>query len=185
VARLVRVSRRPFGVQAPQGVGHGGPPRHMRARGASRPVFTPTFSPAFLFLSPNRIVLAALSPSGSPRRPPPAATSGDTGQIGSPVTQADGRPAHGTKDAPRRSPARSPLRPPNRRPMRARSPACSPLRPRRRMARRPFPPAFTSSSPQTRIAGRPTRWPFTPSSPGPAHVGHDEDGASDRRRWRA
>jgi hypothetical protein len=68
-------------------------------------------------------------PRRSPRRPPPAATGGDAGQIGIPVTRADGWPAHGTKDASRRSPGPSPLRPPNRRPMRARSPVRSPLRP--------------------------------------------------------
>jgi hypothetical protein len=40
----------PLGVQAHQGVGHWGPPRHMCARGASRPVFTPAFSSAYLWL---------------------------------------------------------------------------------------------------------------------------------------
>jgi hypothetical protein len=71
----------PLGVQAHQGVGHGGPPRHMRARGASRPVFTPAFSPAFLSLSPHRIMAATPSPERSPRRRPPAATRRGAGQI--------------------------------------------------------------------------------------------------------
>ena len=62
----------PLGVQAHQGVGHGGPPRHMWALGASRPVFTPAFPPACLLLSPTG--------SWRQRRPPgvsPSATSGD------------------------------------------------------------------------------------------------------------
>jgi hypothetical protein len=71
----------PLGVQAHQGVGYGGPPRHMRARGASRPVFTPAFSPPFLSLSPNRIMAATPSPGRSPRRPPPAATRRGAGPI--------------------------------------------------------------------------------------------------------
>jgi hypothetical protein len=71
----------PFGVHAHQGVGHGGPPRHMWARGASRPVFMPAFMPAFLLLSPNRIMAAAPSPGRSPRRRPPAATRRGAGQI--------------------------------------------------------------------------------------------------------
>jgi hypothetical protein len=45
----------PFGVQAPHRVGHGAPPRHIRAREASRPVFTPTFSQTCLLVpQPDR-----------------------------------------------------------------------------------------------------------------------------------
>ena len=128
------------------GCGYGGPPRHMWARGGSRPVFTPPFSRAFLLLSPNRIVPAAPSPRRSPRRPPPAATWRGAGQIGVPVIQADGRSAHGAKDALRRSPGRSSHCPPNRHPMRARSPVVNLSVPRSRVGRPPLPPAFTSLS---------------------------------------
>ena len=83
-----------LGVQAHQRVGHGGPRRHIRARGASRPVFTPTD----LLLSPNRIVPAAPSPRRSPPRRRPAASRGGAGRIGIPVIRADsGWSAHGTK----------------------------------------------------------------------------------------
>ena len=174
----------PLGVQAHQGVGHGGPPRHMRARGASRPVFTPTFSPAFLLLSPNRIVPATPTPGRSPRRPPPAATRRGAGQIGIPVTQAGGWPAHGTKDALRRSPARSPHCPPNRDPMRARSPVRSPHRPPTPGGSPTVPAGVHLVVPRTRPraardGGRSPRRP-------PAHSGWQRRGrASGGRRRRA
>jgi hypothetical protein len=83
---LVGAIRRP----GSSGVRHGGPPSQMRARAASRPMFTPAFSPAFLSLSPNRIVPAAPTPGRSPRRLAPAATRRGAGHVGVPVIQADG-----------------------------------------------------------------------------------------------
>ena len=92
----------PLGVQAYQRVGHGRPHRHIRARGASRPVFTPTgtrcghghlfvhlsvprhrvdrlrFPPTFTSSSPQTRPQVAQDGGRSPRRPPAQLTSATT-----------------------------------------------------------------------------------------------------------
>jgi len=172
----------PLGVQAHQRVGHDGPPRHMRARRASRSVITPAFPPAYLLLSPNRIVPAARSPRRSLPRRPPAARRGGPGRIGIPVIRADGWSAHGTKVALRCSPGRSPSCPPNGDPVRARSPVRSPLRLPTPGGSPTFPADVRLVVPPDTATGRPSWWLFTSSSPGPAQVGYGRGRASGGRR---
>jgi hypothetical protein len=119
----------PLGVQAHQGVGMAGllvtcgheerPDRCSRQRSRRHPSSCPPTGSCRQRRPPG-VRLAVRHQRRQGRGP---------GQIGTPVTGAVRCPAHGMKDAPRRSPECSPLRPPSRRPMHGRSPVRSPLRP--------------------------------------------------------